>query len=761
MMRWKAATWLAALGMVAFCGCAQYFIREIDYKEFHERNHLPHDLETNPTVEQVNIPGESPTPSNVNFPDLPPRYISLNEAIATALQQGYIGSQSVRFPGVSDDLVQFAGPTGGLGTVGSDSIRVLSLNPALLGSNIDRELSRFDTEFTASMAWNTTDEPAQGLSSLSNGQAATLATTLAKPLATGGVAGITFQTDYRLLSRPPTGTFGVLSPSYTPRVLLGFEQPLLRNAGVEINQVLPAFIQSGLFPGVNGRRPGTGEGILISRIRFDQQRADFERSVNFILLNVESQYWTLYGAYVSFFAADQALNMAYQTWKVGKARYEEGKDDITVFAPTRGLYEQFRGDRLAALGAVLEAERNLRTLLGMPVSDGTRLVPVDAPTLAPYLPDWSAALQDALTLRPEITIARHDVKARQLNMIAQLNFLKPDLRFTSTYQIVGLGKELDANNQYIDSTGTQRSTNALRSLVSDHFNDWSVGLTLNVPLGYRAEAAFVRQARLQLAQSFYVLKEQELKAQNFLAKQYRVLQEQYKTIMARRQSRIAYAEELEGRFRKIAVGKATVDRFLLTAEQEWTTALTQEYQAIVAYNTALAAFEFAKGTIQKYDGVSISEGPLPQCAQVRAVEHEREVTHAVVAHERAVAGRYAEECLHTAPHLPPVPAQEAPTLPALLEATKLVKEQPAGGGLLPAAGGSDGAAAPPPLRGSGAPGPLPAMLPPVADPPRLPAMLPSLPPAATASDAAVRLGIAAPDAETAAGRPAQLGGPLR
>src|SRR5207249_4669785 len=63
-------------------------------------------------------------------------------------------------------------------------------------------------------------------------------------------------------------------------------------------------------------------------------------------------------------------------------------------------------------------------------------------------------------------------------------------------------------------------------------------------------------------------------------------------------------------------------------------ALAQEYQAIAAYNNSLAAFEFAKGTIMKHDSVLIGEGPLPKCALVRAVEHERERTAALVLRER-------------------------------------------------------------------------------------------------------------------------------
>ena len=72
---------------------------------------------------------------------------------------------------------------------------------------------------------------------------------------------------------------------------------------------------------------------------------------------------------------------------------------------------------------------------------------MDAPTLAPYQPDWCTALNEALSLRPELVLARHDLKFRQLNLINQKNLLLPDLRFTSTYDINGLGTHLDGGER--------------------------------------------------------------------------------------------------------------------------------------------------------------------------------------------------------------------------------------------------------------------------------------------------------------------------
>src|SRR5262245_20460754 len=176
MTCWKV--WAMGLALALACGCAQpCFLHEVDYEEFRHL-HLPA-AETDPKLAVTPPPVTVPEPTSVNDPERPPRYLTLAEAIAIALQQGNVGSTSARLSiavGTSfeaggaaiDDLVGFTG-----GTVFSrDSIRVLALDPAIIAAGVESALSRFDTQWTTSMAWNTTDEPTQGLVSLSNGQAA-------------------------------------------------------------------------------------------------------------------------------------------------------------------------------------------------------------------------------------------------------------------------------------------------------------------------------------------------------------------------------------------------------------------------------------------------------------------------------------------------------------------------------------------------------------------------------------------------------------
>src|SRR5262249_62323590 len=119
-----------------------------------------------------------------------------------------------------------------------------------------------------------------------------------------------------------------VNPAYTPSLQFQFEQPLLQGFGIEINELRTSHPGSLL---INGLNPASRvEGVLITRIRFDQQRAQFEANVNSLLLNVESAYWNLYSSYWQLYTRDQGLLQAFEAWKISKARLAAGKDDIAT-----------------------------------------------------------------------------------------------------------------------------------------------------------------------------------------------------------------------------------------------------------------------------------------------------------------------------------------------------------------------------------------------------------------------------------------------
>jgi hypothetical protein len=226
-MRWKELLVGLMLTLAVSAGCQrQCFLSECDLENYRAVG-LSKDLEFNPAVTVVPAQPGVPKPATVNHPEREPRHITLAECIAMALENGTAGS--TQLTGTSAEVgVRFT-----TGTVfpAENNIRVLALEPAIVGSNIEASLSKFDARWVTSMAWQKSDTPLGGnfLQNFTNGDNATLTTALVKPLPTGGVAGITFRNNYQFLDQPP---LGILNPSYRPVVQFQFDQPLLQGYGV-------------------------------------------------------------------------------------------------------------------------------------------------------------------------------------------------------------------------------------------------------------------------------------------------------------------------------------------------------------------------------------------------------------------------------------------------------------------------------------------------------------------------------------------------
>jgi len=659
-MRWITLIAGLFLTSAATIGCSHpIYLSESDLESAKNLD-MPARVETDPKVAfEPDAKTLVATPATDSQPERPIRYLTLAESFAVALESGTIGSQNPGAPGSPNDtLVSFAGRT----VAGSDAIRAFSLDPAIVAADIEASQAKFDTVLQSALNFSTTDQPigsalqtiqASGFNSIRT-QAAEFKTALIKPLPTGGIAGITFDVPYQF-----TNLNARVNPSYSPTLQFQFEQPLLQGFGVEINQLRAS------HPGSQQTNFATGgrvEGILITRLRYDQERAEFERLVHLQLLNVEAAYWNLYAAYYNLYARNSGLTQAYQVLKVITSQATGGKIRSDQLDQFRGQYETFRQQRLTAVGQVLESERKLRRLMGIPVEDGFRLVPADAPTLARFDPNWDEAVREALAMRPELVLARQDLKFRQLDLINQKNLLLPDLRSNFSYTINGLGSRLD---------GPDINSNAFRSLASDHFDSWTAGLTLNMPLGYRDANSSVRVARLNLARSYRVLREQEERAVGFLAQEYRNVDEFYAQIGILRAQREAYYRELKAKYSRIKLGLEDLGPNTGVAFQNalnnYVNAIANEFSFIAQYNTAIAGFEFAKGTIMLHDNIQIGEGPLPECCAVRAVDHERERAAAIALRERAnpasdAPGKSEEDCLP----MPLLSKDEAPAVPSVL-----------------------------------------------------------------------------------------------
>jgi hypothetical protein len=298
-----------------------------------------------------------------------------------------------------------------------------------------------------------------------------------------------------------------------------------------------------------------------------QQRAIFKRQMHNLRLNVEVAYWNLYEAYGTLKSCEDTLRALHKTWIENYYRAKEGKVDSAILQQIRGQYEEFRGERTNSLKAVLEAERNLRGIMGLPVDYGNRLVPVTAPSLARVELQWEELFDDAMKNRPELTLARDNLRQREMALTREKNSLESN------------------------------------------------------PASLKTQAS-LQTHRLKVAQAHYVLKDQEDRIKRSLTQQYQATNKWYRLIEDRRNERRAYADALTKKFKQVETGKKSVDLDLLDVQRRQQLAATKEFQAIAEYNNSLARLQFARGTIMRDDNPIF----LKDAAPVRTVGYEEQTS---------------------------------------------------------------------------------------------------------------------------------------
>ena len=330
------------------------------------------------------------------------------------------------------------------------------------------------------------------------------------------------------------------------------------------------------------------------------QRTEADVQINYLLANVELAYWNLYAARQSLSAHEQALCETSRRGLCNRTRVKTDSEPAGNQDQIPAHMERFRRMVIDARGQVLESERQLRGLLGLRCEDGMRLVPIDEPKVAAFVPDFQKAVLEAMANRPELIQCRQELKAQQLNLLKQRNLNKPELLDKYPGEPV-----LQMNAKQVEV--------------------WTVTIE---PFKFPGDKGAIREAQLGLARSYIQMSDTELKVLEYLAQQYRQVIQTHADIGAARAERMALQSYIKKIETLIAIGKWNPQDFLnyLTVQQQLAAAIATESQAIADYNRALATFEFAKGTIQKYHGIGVQPTAVQTHGEMITAPAPREVS---------------------------------------------------------------------------------------------------------------------------------------
>jgi outer membrane protein TolC len=473
---------------------------------------------------------------------------------------------------------------------------------------VEAALADFDAQYTSSFGLSTSDEPRNGFSQFNDlifvQKQFNWQNEFSKKSANGTQMFFRNINQYTENNNPlttdiPAG-FQVLDSFYRTSLEAEIRQPLLRGRG--------AFIQ---------RMP-----IVISRINTDQEIANLEATLQNMVANLEIRYWDLYLAYRSFEAAKTGRDAALETWRIIADQYKEGAEvNIQNVAQAKGQYHFFDVQVIDAYNNLLNAEGQMRFLLGWSSTDGRFIRPIDEPVKAPVEFDWCESLCEALTYRPEVRRRRWEIKKRQLALQYSKNGLLPELNISFIYRWLGLGNRFGTSDND-PPTFPNANSAALNDLYSGNYQELALNGTFAMPIGFRREEANVRNAQLKLAREIARAEDLELDVTKELSETIRALTANQLIMVATFNQWGETDEEVKHFERLEDAGVESLD-VALDAQRRRAQAEIAFYTALVEYNKTIALMHHRKGTILPYSGIDFQEGMWPGKAYVDASEHAR------------------------------------------------------------------------------------------------------------------------------------------
>ncbi len=390
-----------------------------------------------------------------------------------------------------------------------------------------------------------------------------------------------------------TSKFQTVNPRYGSTLRLSLQQPLLKGFGSKM----------------------TNYNIHISRNNYEISQNDLEATVADIIDVVTQAYWNLAYSIENLKVRQQALTLARDLLAKNQRAVEVG-----TLAPIEILSAQAEvatreADILSSEAEVKNNEDRLRTIINLPEEEmklALPIKPLDTPKFVEQKIDVDEALATALQKRPELKSLQIGLDTQDLNVSYAKNQLFPDLSLTGSYWSPGISGDqiLYLNNNPLTGQIIGVVPGGIGGAVDDalgfKYKNWSIGLTLDIPLNSLISRAAYTQAKLNMEQAVLRLKNQEQTIYLEIRNGVRNVETNYKRVQSYRVARELAEKKLVAEEEKLKVGLST-NFIVLTYQRDLSNARSSELRAVVDYIISVSSLEKAMGTNLQNHNISIDE----------------------------------------------------------------------------------------------------------------------------------------------------------
>ena len=387
--------------------------------------------------------------------------------------------------------------------------------------------------------------------------------------------------------------FQTINPRYGSTLTFDFVQPLLRNFGFKINN----------------------REIIIARNNKEISDTRFKTVLLETIYNVESSYWNLVYSIENLKAREQSLILAQDLLERNQRSVEIGRLAPIDIQSAVAEVATREADILEAEALVKNNEDILKSIINLKVelnSDDISIVPGDKPVIEEDVLTLEQALEKARRNRPDLQEIQIDLENRDIDLSYAKNQLLPDLNLTASYWSPGIsGTQILYMNDNpttgnIIGTVPGGSTDALKDAFNFKYENWSVGLSLDIPFNTFFARNQVEQAEVNLLQSKLRLQEIEQQILLEIKTASRAVETNLKRVKAYRIARELTEKKLETELERLRLGNSTnYDVFLF--QRDLSDARSNELKAIIDYNLSLAYRDLVLGTSLIEKKITISD----------------------------------------------------------------------------------------------------------------------------------------------------------
>lgn len=460
------------------------------------------------------------------------------------------------------------------------SVAIQELSPELAAANLSKAWEKYYP--TLSFNFNQRETNTASYSWLESAESTqtkynSVASSLSQAIPFGGSLNISLDS----YKNETTQRFQTINPRYGSTLRFDFTQPLLQNFGYNISR----------------------KEIIIARNSLEISQAQLEKTLMDMIYSVEQAYWALSYAIDNLEVRRQSLKLAQELLEKNKRSVEIG-----TLAPIEVLSAQSEvatreADIIQAELAVKNAEDQLKTLMNMSQEEEkqyTAIIPVDKPRFEQKTFQLEEALSIALANRPDLRSSQIELRTQQFNLSVARNQLLPQLNLNASYWSPGISGDrilyLDDNplTGVVVGTIPGPRSDSIKDALDFKYKNWSIGLSLNIPLGNVVSRASYAQAKINLEQALLNLKRQEQQALLEIKTAVRDVEANLKRVQAYRVARELQEQKLAAEEEKLKVGQST-NYTVLMYQRDLSNARVTELKAIIDYNISLANLERALG----------------------------------------------------------------------------------------------------------------------------------------------------------------------